>query len=358
MIEWGTAATGASLHAQFLNLPVEQIRGRAEFKPTATHVTLSSAQAFGAHWSGTFDHELSDGWRFALSSDELSAANLDRWLNPTWRESFLARVLPFLNSRSPVTVSPEGVRARGRLTIDQFTLGALAVKHLRGDLDLDGRHLEFSNVEGQFERGEIGGSLVADLVANPRYEAALDFSAVDLKALAAEFPSLVDSFGGAASAKVLFTTAGANRSDLIASLECRGTARVANGTIAGITLPDSAAADDSSDDPQSVAAGDPPSATAATPLRDASASFTCADGKVEFQDLALRGLTSAWEAIGAVDYSHTVDLRLRRIPPDSPGPRIAKLTDAPADEYRITGSLQSLQIRKIPARTRTTAAEK
>ncbi len=58
-IEWGaTAGTGvgtASLRAPFLNLPVDQIRARLDLKPGARHITLTSAQAFGARWSGTLD---------------------------------------------------------------------------------------------------------------------------------------------------------------------------------------------------------------------------------------------------------------------------------------------------------------
>ena len=339
IVEWGTAATGASLHAQFLNLPVEQIRGRAELKPAATHVTLSSAQAFGAHWSGTFDHDLADGWQFALAADALSASNVDRWLNPRWRQSFLDRMLPFLNSRAPVNASPEGVRARGRLAVEEFAIAPLALKRLRGDLSLDGRHWEFSNVEGQFQGGQLAGSLVADLEAAPKYEVALDFSGVDLHALVGQFPSLANVFAGSASAKLFFDARGANRSDLLASLECRGTARVSGASIEGISLPESARAGSTEPDP--------------TAFPDASAAFTCGEGKVQFQDLLLRGAASDWEGVGSVDYSRNLDLRLRLASGGSDAPRMAKTASPADDEYRITGTLGSPQIQRIAAPVRT-----
>jgi hypothetical protein len=339
IVEWGSASTGASLHAQFLNLPVEQIRGRAELKPAATHVTLSSAQAFGARWSGTFDHDLADGWQFALAADDLSASNVDRWLNPRWRESFLDRMLPFLNSRAPVNASPEGVRARGHLAVDEFEVAPLVVKRLRGDLSLDGRHWELSNVEGQFQGGQIAGSLVAELEAAPKYEVALDFSGVDLHSLAAEFPSLADVFAGSASAKVFFDAHGATRSDLLASLECRGTTRVSGASIEGISLTESGPA--------------VPTQPETTGFRDASAAFTCADGKVQFQDLLLRGAGSDWEGIGSVDYSRNLDFHFRLASAGSDAPRIAKTVSSADDEYRITGTLGSPQIQRIAAPVRT-----
>jgi hypothetical protein len=339
VVEWGTVSTGASLHAQFLNLPVEQIRGRAELKPAATHVTVSSAQAFGARWSGTFDHDLADGWQFALAADDLSASDIDRWLNPRWRESFLDRMLPFLNSRAPVNASPEGVRARGRLAVEEFTFAPLVVKRLHGDLSLDGRQWALSNVEGQFQGGDVAGSLVAELEAAPKYEVDLDFSGVDLRSLAAEFPSLANVFAGSASARIFFDTHGASRSDLLASLECRGTARVTGASIEGISLQESA-----------HAASTKPETTA---FPDASAAFTCGEGKIQFQDLRLRSAASGWDGVGSVDYSRNLDLRLRLVSGGSDAPRIAKAASPADDEYRITGTLGSPQIQRIAAPVRT-----
>ncbi len=121
-----TGSGGDSLRAPFLNRSVDQIKARAEWKPGSRHIALASAQAFGARWSGTFDRRDPSGeWQFALSADHLAAADLDRWLNPAWRESFLDRMLPFLNSRAQSTAAPENLRASGRLRLDQFELAPL-----------------------------------------------------------------------------------------------------------------------------------------------------------------------------------------------------------------------------------------
>ncbi len=160
-----TGPAGDSLRAPFLNQPVDQIKARAEWKPGARHIALTSAQAFGARWSGTFDRRdpVRRTWQFALSADHLSAAELDRWLNPAWRQSFLDRVLPFLNSRAQSSAAPESLRASGRLTLDQFTLEPLVVHHLQGDLKIDGRHVALADAVGQFYGGQVAGSLDANL---------------------------------------------------------------------------------------------------------------------------------------------------------------------------------------------------
>jgi AsmA-like C-terminal region len=337
-IEWGTPVAGASLHAQFLNLPVEQIRARVELKASATHTTLSSAQAFGARWNGTLDHDLSDGWRFAISGDAVSADDLDRWVNPRWRESFLDRMLPFLNSHAAPDGAPAGIRARGRLTLEQFTLAPVVVRHLRGELNLDGRHLELSDLDGQFYRGQLGGSWRADLEAIPKYEANLEFSDADLRALSAEFPSLADLFAGSASAQILFDLHGANRADLLSSLECRGTARVSAASVEGFNLADSIRAE----------APRP----GASSFQDAAAAFSCADGKIQFRDLLLTGSDLQWQAVGSVDYARSLDLRLRAVDASIAEPRPAKLASGPNREYRVTGPIESPQITRVavPAR--------
>jgi hypothetical protein len=45
-------------------------------------------------------------------------------------------MLPFLNSRAQTTASPENLRANGHLTLDQFALEPLAVRHLQGNLKI------------------------------------------------------------------------------------------------------------------------------------------------------------------------------------------------------------------------------
>jgi AsmA-like C-terminal region len=350
-VNWGTAADGVSFSAPFLNRPVEQIRARADLQPGLTRVALSSARAFGARWSGVLNHDLSDGWRFSVSGDSLSASDLDRWLDPRWRESFLDRMLPFLSFRAPASAAIDSLRASGKVALERFTLTPIAVRHLHGNLKLAGRHLEFADISGQFDGSQISGSLQADLDAIPSYETTLDVSNVALRTLSADFPSLANIFSGDASAKVRFNLRGTTRSDLLNSLECRGTAVAKDFSVRRISLP-VAATPSTSTEPDSSS------------FPAASAAFTCSSGRIHFQDLTLSAIRTGWTGTGSADFAGRLDLRLRSIPTDAPEPRLAKLAgdgvgqpgpDGAGTEYRVTGSLDSPRISGVAVAPRAPA---
>jgi AsmA-like C-terminal region len=325
----GDGAAGAALHAPFLNLPINQIRARADLKAGKQHVALASAHAFGAQWSGAFDRtDAAPEWQFVLSADALSAADLDRWLNPLWRESFLDRMLPFLNPRLPAVAVPENLRATGRLTLDQFTLPPLAVHHLQADLKIGGRHIELANATGQFYGGTLTGSLDANLETPPSYHVNVAFSHADLGSLTAASPGLANFFDGSAAGKISFSASGATRSDLLASLGCKGQVDFQSPEIHGIDL---------------LASLHAASATAGVSrFSDASASFACSSRTIQVQDFSLTVPGPDIAGSGAIDFSRDLDLRLRFV---APGSKAAE----PA--YRLTGSLASPKIARIlPAR--------
>ncbi len=330
-IEWGGESTGASLLTPFLNQSVKQIRARAELKPGLRHIALTSADAFGARWSGSFDrHDAATGWQFALSTDTLSAVDLDRWLNPRWRQSFLDRMLPFLNSSSPVNAIPENLRAEGRIDVDQFSLAPLALRHLQTEIKIGGRHIEASNAKAQFYGGSLDGSLDAQLTATPAYRINLNYSSVDLAALSSVFPTLVDLFAGSASGDFTLDSAGASRADLLSSLECQGNARIADTRLQNISLV------------ESVREAERRPGVSSFPA--ATAVFACDDGKITFQRLRFIGPAQDFDASGSVDFSRNLDLQLRVITPvnanSTPRPGAAQL-------FRLTGPLRSPEIQPL-----------
>jgi hypothetical protein len=329
----GASGGEASLRAPFLNQPVEQIRARADLKPGARHITLASAQAFGTHWSGSFDRrEMDTGWQFVLSGDRLAAADLDRWLNPRWRESFLGRVLPFLNSRSPANAEPENLAATGHLSLGRFTLARFDVRHLQGNLKIVGRHIELAGAEGQFYGGTIGGSFDADLQTTPEYHANLDFAHVDMSSLLADTSSLTGLRAGAAEGQVYFDARGAARADLIASLGCQGDVRVAGPEFLNFDL--------------WKLLGEKPSGSGSTRFAAGTAKFSCSRRKIEFQEINLiSGADSRMEGSGSVDFDRNVDLRFGAKP-------------APVNSgvvFRLSGPLASPRVTRIsPPATRRT----
>ncbi len=332
---------GASLRAAFLNRPVEQIKVRVDWKPGIRRVALASARAFGARWTGTFERRDSeDQWQFNLSADRLAASDADLWLNPRWRESFIDRMLPFLSTRAAADAVPENLRAAGSLTVDQFTLAPVTLRHVQGAASLSGRHFELTNAAGQFYGGTVSGMFIADLKPVPSYQVNADFAKVDLSELAAASPATADLFGGTASGQVFFTAHGASRSDLVSSVQCRGSADVDDARIQKINLGDSVR----------EAAVQPGTSV----FREASVAFTCAGGKIQFHDFALIDPAQEIDGAGSVDYRHVLDFRLG-IAGNASSAAAADDADASAsatDAVRITGPLAALQIARVSASAR------
>jgi hypothetical protein len=340
-INWGAGPGSDVLRVPFLNLPVTGINAVSEWKPGSRHLALASAEAFGAHWSGVFDrrsdaieteNDLAGGWQFTLGADHLAAADLDRWLNPAWRQSFLARVLPFLNSRSAgaAVAAPDSLRAAGRLTIDQFLLTSLAVRKLQGDVKIDGRHLAFSNATGQFYGGDVSGKLEAELLAAPVYHATLDFSHVDAAALVAATPALAGLTARSAGGQISLTAAGSNRADLTSSLVCEGTAIALAPKLLNVDF--------------SNRQGSSFDAVKLAQFASAQATFSCANRKINFQSLTLPLASGeAAAATGTVDFGRNLDLMLQA------GRASGAAETAPAAAFHLTGTLADPQIAPVPA---------
>ena len=301
-VEFGSPkklADGAVLRAPFLNLPIEQINARVELKSGDRQVKLTSAEAFGARWSGTFDRrDPAEPWHFSLSGDHLSSTYLDRWLNPRWRESFLDRMLPFLNSRSAAAASPEYLRAAGRLAIDRFTLAPFVTSRLQGNLELDGRHITFKDAVGQFYGGQLSGSLDANLQAVPSYHAILDFSRVDVSALTSASSKLEGLFAGVASGQLSFESYGAARSDLVANLACRGKADVLMPKLETIGLSESLR--------------DGELRRGSSQFGSANAAFACSHRVISLQQLHVVSVDTGIEASGTITFDGDTDLKLQR----------------------------------------------
>ena len=341
-LDWGGQTGGGSLRAPFLNQPIDQIWVQAEFKSGGRHIALSSASALGANWSGAFNRRNPTAeWQFALVADRLSAADLDLWLNPRWRESFLTRMLPFLNPRASSGGGPSGgatpdsLRASGPLSIGELRLDPFHADHLTGDLMIEGRRAQFENVKGAFYGGTISGSLDAGLVNPPAYHVGFKFASVDLKAFTSAAPNLAGLFAGTASGEISFHARGASRADLLASLECQGTTRLAGAELRTLDLAESL---------REAALQKGSSA-----FREASAAFSCSNRKIQFKDLTMSSASADFAAAGSVDFSRNLDLRLQILPPGEGAPHVTKTSvpSAVAPALHLGGSLAAPQIARV-----------
>jgi len=328
-MEFGAPASagGATLRAPFLNLPIEQISARVDLKPGVRQVKLTSAEAFSARWTGTFERRAPGApWQFNLSADRLSTMALDRWLNPRWRESFLDRMLPFLNSRSGSPALPESLQANGRLSVDRFLVNSLILSRLQGDLAVHGRQLSLTNASAQFYAGQLSGSFDATLKPVPSYRTDLSFSRVDLAALASASPNLAGLFAGNLDGTISLETQGASRPDLISNLVCQGKAHVSSPKLRNLDLENST--------------GEAALPTGSSLFTDAGAAFTCANRSIQFQDLDFVSVDTGVAGTGAVDFRGSLDLRLHNYSASS---------SAPENAVRVTGTLAAPQFTTIPA---------
>jgi hypothetical protein len=247
-------------------------------------------------------------------------------------------MLPFLGSRSSANAVPENLRAAGRLSLAEFNLGPFVVSGLKGSLKVEGRHIGFANASGEFFGGAVAGSLDADLQSVPSYRASLDFSDVDVSALSAASPQLAGLFAGSASGHATFHALGANRSDLLASLECTGAASVTNAGLRNMNLADSLR----------EAARVP----GTTPFRKTSGEFACLRRQIQIQDLQLLGANDEIDVSGSLDFSRNLDLRLRMLPSAAAEPAAVSLPETPVVVYRLTGPLAAPQVAQVPASPR------
>ena len=214
-------------------------------------------------------------------------------------------------------------------------MAPLVVTRLQGNLRIDGRHLELTNATGQFYGGTLGGSLDAHLDAAPSYNVDVEFSQADIPALSANWPGLAGLFAGSASGEASFQSRGATREDLASSLACRGTMRLNGAELRNINLAESLR---EATHRQGV-----------SDFSEASAAFTCAGGKVQFQDFLLAGPEEAIVGSGTIDFRRNLDLRLQVLPRGAAATHAPGGSAASASMYQVTGLLAAPQFKRLPS---------
>lgn len=334
---------GIAIRAPFLNREITHLSGTVNLSPMGdgddVKVQLAVADAFGANWRGTLErHADADEWQFALSANELDAAEMDRWLNPQRRESLLDRILPFLASKSQPQPVPAWLRGHGTVSVDQFALAPLTLSQFTADAALDGRKLALTNARAQFHGGKVLGSVALNLTAQPTYDATAKFTNVKLDSLAAGTVSLSNLFAGTASGDLQISAKGIGRAALLGSLVCRGDARVRDAVYNGMDL----------DESRSAGARRP----GITNFPAASADFSCADGQLRFSRLHLETQAAAYNAAGYVDFKRQLNLEFTPLTAEKVagfGPM--SVNDPPhknsSGVFTLTGALNSPTLTRV-----------
>jgi hypothetical protein len=324
---------GTLFRAPFLNRPVSQVKARIELRPEEEKIRLDAAQAFGARWSGSLSRAWDAfAWNFSLAADRITVANLDRWLNPQWRQSLLERVLPMLESSSPSETLPAAFEARGQLAIGEVELAPVAFQHLRADAAFDSRHMQLTNAQVDFYGGALHGSFRASFPGAPLYHIEARLDRVHLVDLLAATASLRNKFAGTASAELELTARGLGRQALLSSLEGRGKLEVRDAEIRGFDLVESLHT--------AIAAP----GTSSFPL--AAGSFTIGAGKISFSSLRFSNSGDELEAAGTVGFPWNLDVRIQILPPmvaENPPATPVTVSNPPPGAFHLTGTLDSPQ---------------
>ncbi|MGH9730084.1 MAG: AsmA-like C-terminal region-containing protein, partial [Candidatus Acidiferrales bacterium] len=337
---------GIAIRAPFLNREITHLSGTVNLSPVGNgdgvKVQLAAADAFGAIWRGTLERRAAeDEWQFALSANELDAAEMDRWLNPQRRESLLDRILPFLASKPQPLPVPSWLRGHGSVSVGEFALAPLTLSQFTADAALDGRKLVLTNARAQFHGGELLGSIALNLNAQPTYDATAKFTDVNLGSLAARTVPLANLFAGTASGDIQISAKGIGRAALLGSLACRGDARIRDAAYNGMDLD------------ESFRAGARRPGTTSFPA--ASADFSCADGQVRFSRLRLETQAAAYNATGYVDFKRQINLEftplaIGKVARLAPVPVSDPPNKNPFDAFTLTGALNSPTLTRVTHR--------
>ena len=328
------------LQFAFLNQPVELSDvSLALGSGAAQKLTLASAQAFDAHWSGTiFRSAAHPAWQFDLTADRLDAAALDRWIEPRARPAGLL-------DRLGIFGAPQGagggaseqapaipILARGRLRVGEFDLAPLRVVQLDAYVEVAGKTIQVHRAKGGFAGGAIEGELTAALGAEPTYDAQMRFDRVDLATLAQDVPSLAGKFDGAASCDLSLRAGGIGRDALLDSLTGHGSLSARNLQIRGFHL---------------GSLREDPSAAGDERFGEGRAEFRVENRNIRAAPVKLtRPAGDSLVANGSVDFQGALDFRIevptppRFAPTRVAGPAMLSDSAAPASAaFHLTGSV-------------------
>ena len=299
--------TRATLEVAGLNQPIQLENVHGEWRDARRKLTLEKAGAFGATWRGsvelarTVGNESGEGgaphWSFQLQADQLDAAELDRWMGPRARPSWLQRLLPagLGGSSTPASsLTPlKGVRAEGDLKVDEIAIEKIRLKGFRAHAKLDGTDLNLENAQAQWSGGTALGRLTASLSGLPTYDVVATFDRISL----VQTPWLADvanHLAGTASGRIELKAKGIGRDALLKSLSGKGDLHLSKVELRGWDLAGTMAQGEWKTGTSRWASG--------------SGTFHIGDGGFELNALRLASPSEEFLLKGSVSFAQDADL--------------------------------------------------
>ncbi|HUC54822.1 MAG TPA: AsmA family protein [Candidatus Cybelea sp.] len=221
----------ASLSVAGLNQPLSISEGAVGWNHGQRLARVLRVEGFGGNWGGNIkERPLDDGgsgpqWNFHLHVDQLDAADLDRWVGPRARPSWLQRLLPqLLGGSAPSIPASELVRrvnAEGELDIGRLTIEKLKLEQVHAKGALHDLQLEVREAQAEWAGGKVQAKINAKFLPQPVYEITAKLDGVNLAQLPGAGRS-AERLGGMASGTFEVKTEGVGRDELLRKLQGRG----------------------------------------------------------------------------------------------------------------------------------------
>jgi hypothetical protein len=221
----------ATLAVAGLNQPLRISEGALDWLDGRRTARLTRVDAFGGTWTGSIEEPPATGaesalnWIFHLSTDQLDAAELDRWVGPRARPGWLQRLLPsLLGGSAPSTPASELVRrvnAAGELDVGQLTIEQLKLQQVHAKGSLHALHLEVTDAQAEWAGGKVRAKLDARFLPRPAYEVTAQLDRVNL----AQLPGtgrVAERLAGLTTGSLQLKTEGVGREELLGKLAGRG----------------------------------------------------------------------------------------------------------------------------------------
>ena len=223
--------TKGNLTVAGLNQPLKISESELDWVEGRRVARVVKLEGFGGTWTGNIE-ELSQGdggngpqWNFHLSVDQLDAADLDRWVGPRARPSWLQQLLPqLLGGMAPSTPASELVRrvnADGELDITKLTIEKLKLEKIIAQGSLHDLQLDVREAQAEWAGGKVLAKINAKFLPRPVYDIAAKLERLNL----AQLPGAgrnAERLGGVASGTLQVKTEGVGREELLGKLIGRG----------------------------------------------------------------------------------------------------------------------------------------
>ena len=247
----GTVAINqGALTVAGLNQPLSLAEARLGWNDGQHSARLLRVEGFGGNWQGSIeenhktDQDTPRSWKFDLSVDHLSAAELDRWVGPRARPSWLQRLLhSFSGDAAPATPASELVRridAEGKLRISRLTIEKLKLDNVVAKGSLRDLKLNVQDSTAEWAGGRVSAKINASFLPHPVYEVSADLDRVSL----AKLPGtgrVAERLNGSASGSLQLKTTGVGREELLKNLDGSGVVNLKKVELRGWDLPGSVA---------------------------------------------------------------------------------------------------------------------